>query len=130
MSEKASAMSSVQAAIETIAGPYRGNRKSWLAGVSRSVAGVSYRTVKALWYGEITNEEHLAAQAIKREATLKLQSAQREATLRQARQEARDLATRFETIAGGLNATDPDFHSADVAALVHASRILRGLDRA
>ena len=119
MLEKASVMSSVHAAIETIAGPYRGNRKGWLTNVTKHVSGVSYRTVKAFWYGEIEDEEHLAAKEIKRTAALLL-----------AQREARDLATQFETIAGGLNATDPDFHSADVAALIHAARVLRGLDRA
>lgn len=118
MLEKASVMSSVHAAIETIAGPYRGNRKSWLSTVAKTVKGVSYRTVKSLYYREIKDEEHLAAQAIKREAALI-----------QAQREARDLAAQFETIAGNLNATDPDFYSADVAALVHASRVLRNVDR-
>lgn len=118
MSEKASAMSTV-AAIETIAGPYRGNRKGWLASVSKAVNGVSYRTVRAFWYREIEDEDHLAAQAIRRTA----------AELK-AKREAKDLASQFETIAGGLNARDPDFHSADIAALVHAARILRGLDSA
>lgn len=119
MLEKVSVMSSVHAAIETIAGPYRGNRKSWLSAVSKVVKGVSYRTVKSFWYREIADEEHLAAKAIKREAALII-----------AQREARDLASQFETIAGNLNATDPDFYSADVAALVHASRVLRNMDRA
>jgi hypothetical protein len=118
MLEKASVMSSVHAAIESLAGPYAGNRKSWLAAVAKAT-GVSYRTVKSLWYREIDDEDHLAAKAIKQKAVrLKAQ------------QEAKDLATQFETIAGGLNASDPDFYSADITALVHASRILRGLDRA
>lgn len=117
MLEKASVMSSVHAAIESIAGPYRGNRKSWLSNVSKA-CGVSYRTVKSLWYREIDDEDHLAAKAIKQQA-IRLK----------AREEARDLATQFESIAGGLNASDPDFYSEDIAALVHASRILRNLDR-
>lgn len=118
MLEKASVMSSVHAAIESLAGPFNGNRKSWLSSVAKAT-GVSYRTVKSFWYGEIQDEEHLAAKAIKQKATrLKAQ------------QEAKDLATQFESIAGGLNASDPDFYSADIAALVHASRILRDLDRA
>ena len=133
MLEKASVMSSVHAAIETIAGPYRGNRKSWLSTVARTVKGVSYRTVKALYYREITDEQHLAAQAIKREAALikaQQQIREREAALIKAQREARDLASQFETIAGNLNATDQDFYSQDIAALVHASRLLRHVDRA
>lgn len=119
MLEKASVMSSVHAAIQSIAGPYHGNRKNWLSAVTKHVSGVSYRTVKSLWYGEISDEEHLAAKEIKRTAALLM-----------AQKEARDLASQFEDIAGGLNATNPSTYSADIAALVHAARVLRDMDRA
>ena len=117
MSEKASGMSSVQEAIGVLAGPFEGNRKGWLGRVK--VKGVSYRTVKAIWYREIDDDGHLAAQAIKRAAELA-----------KAKQEAKDLAAAYEQIARGLNVTDQDFHREDVAALVHAARILRGQNSA
>lgn len=118
MLEKASkSMSTVQEAIGVLAGPRDGNRKGWLGRVK--VEGVSYRTVKALWYGEIKNEDHLAAQALKRAAELA-----------KAKRESQSLAAQYETIARGLNVTDQDFYREDVAALVHAARILRRQDSA
>lgn len=116
MSEKASkGMSTVQEAIGVLAGPFEGNRKGWLGRVK--VEGVSYRTVRSFWYREIEDETHLAARALKRAAEIE-----------KAKREAQSLAARYETIARGLNVTDQDFHREDVAALLHAARILRGQD--
>ncbi len=121
MSEKASGVHSVRKEIAIVAGPkdWGDTRESWLARVSRRVPTVTFRTVKALWYGEIDDPDHWAARDIRSAAQLI-----------EARNEASALADQYEAIAGGLNATDPDFHSQDVAARVHAARILRGLDRA
>lgn len=103
--------------IAIIAGPrdWGDTRESWLAKVPSRVKTVSYRTVKALWYGEITDTDHWAARDIRREAELI-----------QAKREAAALAAQLEAIIGGLNATDPDFHKPSVAALVSALRGLRG----
>lgn len=122
MSEKQSGVGDVRKEIAIVAGPkdWGDTRESWLARVSRKVPTVSFRTVKALWYGEISNPDHWAARDIRREAE----------TIKNARREAAALADRYENIAGGLLAKDQDFHSADVAALVHAARILRGMDSA
>ncbi len=119
--EKCSGVSEMRNAIAIVAGPkdWGDTRESWLARVPRKVKTVSFRTVKALWYGEILDVDHWAARDIRAAATLI-----------EARKESNSLATQYESIAGGLTATDPDFHSADVAALLHAARILRGLDRA
>ncbi len=70
-------MSCVRADIETLAGPFDGNRKGWLARAARQVSGVSYRTIKSFWYGEIENPNHLAAQVLRREAALKQDRAAR-----------------------------------------------------
>lgn len=78
-----------------------------------------FRTVKGLWYGEIDDPEHWAARDIRRAAELI-----------SARNEASSLASQFESIAGALNARDPDFHSADIAALIDVARKIRGNDRA
>ena len=128
MSEKASGVHSVRKEIAIVAGPmgWDDTRESWLSRVPGRVRRVlkteketvSFRIVKSLFYGEIDDPDHWAARDIRRAAQLI-----------KARNEASALADQYEAIAGGLNATDPDFYSQDVAALVHAARILRGLDR-
>lgn len=121
MSEDQSGVRRVRKEIAIVAGPkdWGDTRESWLARVPRKVTTVSFRTVKALWYGEIDDPEHWAARDIRRAAELV-----------QGRKEATDLALQYQKIAGGLLAKDPDFHSEDAAALIHAARILSGLDRA
>lgn len=110
---------SMREAIATVAGPrqWSDTRESWLARAARK-SGVTFRQAKALFYGEITDPNHLAARRM------------RDAAIECGRREARSLADRFETIAGGLNATDADFYGADASALIDAARLLRGLDRA
>ena len=112
MSEKSSEM---REAIEIVAGPrgFNDTRESQLARAARR-AKVSYRTARALWYGEITDPEHKAARRMT------------EAARRHGAVEAKELAGKFEIIAAALRITDPDFYSADIAALVNAARILGG----
>jgi hypothetical protein len=104
--------------IAIVAGPreWGDTRESWLARVPRRVSTVTFRTVRALWYGEITDPNHWAARDIRREAQLI-----------EARREAAAVAARYETIIGGLNARDPDFHQPEIAALVSALRSLRNV---
>ena len=119
MLEKVSKMS-VRTAIITLAGnSYHPTKQSLWRAAARNSKGISYRMMKSLWNNEIKKEDHWAKRELRRLAELEA-----------AQKEARDLASQFETIAGGLNAKDADFHSQDVAALVHAARILRGLDSA
>lgn len=103
--------------IAVLAGPrdWGVTRESWLARVPVKVPTVSYRTVKALWYGEIEDENHWAARDIKR--AVQIIEAQREAT---------KLAQQFESLAAGLVVTDPDFHQPTIAALLGSLRKLRG----
>lgn len=107
--------------IAILAGPreWDQTRSSWLDKVVELVPTVSHRTVKALWYGEISDPDHWAARDIKRAVEL-----------RQAQNEAASLARQLETIISGLNVTDPDFHKPSTAALVSALRALRGQDSA
>lgn len=98
--------------IATIAGPFEGNRKGWLSRAARK-SGATYRQVKALYYGEMTDPKLSVAESV----------------LAAAKLEAMTLASRFESIAGGLNATDADFHSHDIAALIDAVGRLRGMGR-
>jgi hypothetical protein len=118
--EKSSGEKNVRAEIAVVAGPreWGDTRESWLARVPRKVSTVKFRTVKALWYGEIDDPDHWAARDIRRAA----------AAIQAGRQEAAALASQYETILGGLNARDPDFYSPEIAALLGALRQLRDVD--
>jgi hypothetical protein len=121
---KKAAEMSVREAIGVIAGPrgWGDTRESWLASAARKTKSISFRTMRSLWTGEISEEnkpDHWAIREIKRQAAIY-----------KAREEAKNVAAQYESIAERLVSTDPDFYSADVAALVHAARILRGLDSA
>lgn len=114
--EKSSGDQTVRTEIAIVAGPreWGDTRESWLARVPRRVSTVTYRTVKALWYGEIKDPEHWAARDI-REAATRIKE----------RQEREHAAANYESMAAGLLAKDEDFHSEDVRALVHAAHLLR-----
>lgn len=118
--EKASGEHSVRTEIAIVAGPrdWGDTRESWLARVPRRVTSVTFRTVKALWYGEIDDPQHWAAREIRKEASRILEQRERE-----------QQAATYETMAAGMLARDEDFHSEDVRALVHAARLLRTMDR-
>jgi hypothetical protein len=107
--------------IAFLAGPreWGVTRESWLNGVTAKVPNVTFRTVKALWYGEITDPEHWAARDIRRAVEVI-----------QAQREAANLASQLESLIGGLNVTDPNFHQPTIAQLVGTLRKLRGQDRA
>lgn len=105
--------------IDVIAGPLLAGdtRESWLARAARR-AGITFRQCKALYYGETSDPKVSVAIGV-------ITAAQA------ARREAADLAQRFESLAGAMNAaSDQDFYSADVLALLDAARRLRGTDRA
>lgn len=118
MSEKASAGTPMRDAVSVLAGQWGPveTRESWLARAARR-AGVSYRTIKAVWYGEIDNPDHKAAQQIL------------EAAERHGRREAGELAARLETLTSALRAIDEDFHGPQIDALSSAVVALRVLDR-
>jgi len=122
MSEIQSGERSVRKEIAIVAGPrgWGDTRESWLSRVPRRVSTVTFRTVKALWYGEIDDPEHWAARDIRRAAD----------AIQAGRKEVDALAAQYEKILGGLNARDPDFHSPEIAALLSALRQLRDMDRA
>lgn len=105
---------SMRELVASVAGPleYSDNRKSWLSRAARR-SGLSYRTIKSIWYGEITDESHHSIRLLKHTADARTEI----------------LARRLETIARGMEATDSDFYRSDVSALIHAIRALRNLDR-
>lgn len=122
MSETQSGVSKVRREIAIVAGPkdWGDTRESWLARVPRKVTTVSFRTVKALWYGEIDDPDHWAARDIRREAQLI-----------EARNEASALAVQYQTIAGGMRALqDQNLYSAEIDRLERLARVLGALDRA
>jgi len=80
---------------------------------------VSFRAVKSIWYGEITDPEHHAARDLRRAADIIA-----------ARREALELASKYQSIAGAMNASDQDFFSEDIARLERVARMLCGGDRA
>jgi len=106
-------------------------RESWLGKVPGAVKEalgtakqtVTRRTVKALWYREIDDPEHHAARDVRRAAELI-----------SARKEARALADKFQSLAGGLDAAQrlqgSDIYRADIARLERVARLLGGIDRA
>lgn len=119
MSEKFSGGLGIRELIAVVAGPilWSDNRETWLARAARH-AGITCRQAKSLYYGEIADPDHRSARLL------------RDAAERNAKREARGLAEKFESIAAGLAASDPDFHRDAIAALVSGARALRGLDRA
>ncbi|MEZ0064012.1 hypothetical protein ABIF26_009574 [Bradyrhizobium elkanii] len=122
MSEDQSGVKKVRREIAIVAGPkdWGDTRESWLARVPRKVKTVSFRTVKALWYGEISDPDHWAARDIRREAELI-----------EAKSEAANLASKYQEIAGGMRALqDQNLLSAEIDRLERIARILGGLDRA
>jgi hypothetical protein len=124
MTEKASGNMSVievnwQNEIGVIAGPYDGNRKGWLSRAARR-ANVTYRTVKALYYGESTNPRHSVAASILSAAEL--------ARIEDARRDASEIAQIYYRRAETLAAIDEDFHRTEIDALIEAARILGGGD--
>lgn len=89
------------------------NRKGWLARAAR-LSHLTYRQVYALYYGQCRDPKISVALRV-------LTAADR------ARQEANQLAEKFEAMAGSLHANDANFYGEDVLALVNAARALRGL---
>lgn len=107
--------------IAILAGPrdWEVTRESWLARVPAKVPTVTYRTVKALWYGEIKDENHWAARDIRRAAQIL-----------EAKREAEEHARKYEALANGLNVIDAPFYSETAATYLGLARKLRGTDRA
>jgi hypothetical protein len=120
VSENQSGVKNVRREIAIVAGPkdWGDTRESWLGRVPRKVKTVSFRTVKALWYGEITDPEHWAARDIRREAELI-----------EARKEAAELASQFQQIAGGMRDADSDLYRTEIDRLERIARLLGAVDR-
>ena len=115
MLEKSSKMSAREAMI-TLAGspPMHGELPRWLTKVAKA-SGISFRTARSLWNGEIKNPDHLAAKAVRQKA--QILEAQRDAAV---------VANFFNSRAQALANIDPDFHRGDIDAFVAAARAVGG----
>jgi hypothetical protein len=106
--------------IAILAGPrgWDDTRESWLGKVCKAVPTVSYRTVKALYYGEIKDpDSHWASREIRRAVAVI-----------QAQQHAKAVAGELEAILSGSVAANPASDRASTAVLISALRALRGQD--
>lgn len=114
--EKASGDQTVRTEIAIVAGPreWGDTRESWLARVPRRVSSVTFRTVKALWYGEITDPQHWAARDIREEAQRIIERREREVS-----------AAALEILADRARSVDEDFHCETQRAYLDAARLLR-----
>ena len=119
MSEKSSEVD-VRREIATVAGPreWGDTRESWLARVPRKVSTVSFRMVKALWYGEIHDDNHWAARDIRRAAELI-----------EAQREAQENANKLQSVVTAFRHQDEDFYSAEIARLERVISRIRAVDR-
>ena len=120
MSEIQSGDRSVRKQIAIVAGPrgWGDTRESWLAIVPRKVTTVTFRTVKSLWYGEITDPNHWAARDIRRAAEEI-----------EARREASALVAQYQTMIGGLRAADENFYRAEIDRLERLVSGMGAVDR-
>jgi len=108
----------VREAMITLAGkPGYGEQPRWLEKVANA-ANISTRAARDLWQGDISDHNHRAAIAVQRAVELK-----------QARAEKAAIEAQLQTIVGGLNVRDPDFHREDIASIVLALRSFRDVDR-
>jgi hypothetical protein len=107
--------------IGIIAGPFGGNRKGWLARAARN-AGVTYRQIKALYYGEHDDPRHSVA--------MKLLAAAQEARIQRAKCDALNVAEFFSRHAQALASSNPDMDRERIDAFVSAAREIGGGDSA
>jgi hypothetical protein len=103
--------------IGAIAGSFDGNRKSWLARAART-AGVTFRQVKALYYGEIDDPRHSVATSIL--------TAAEEARIRETQSNARLVADYLTRYAQTASATDADFNGPQIDAALSVLRQIGG----
>ena len=121
MSEKSSGVKKVRREIAIVAGPkdWGDTRESWLAKVPLKVGTVSFRMVKALWYGEIHDDNHWAARDIRRAAEHI-----------EAQREAQAHADRLQSTVTRFHHQDADFYGEEIARLERVIGRIRAVDRA
>jgi hypothetical protein len=115
MLEKSSKMSTREAMI-AVAGsaPMHGELPRWLTKIAKAT-GISFRTARSLWNEEIRDPNHLAVQAV-----------QRQAQIIEAQRDAKVVANFFNSRAQALANIDPDFHRNEIDAFLAAARAVSG----
>lgn len=100
----------VRELVEIVAGPreWSDTRESWLSRAAKR-SKLSYRTVRSIWYGTITDERHPAIRLLRHTAE-------------------RRAAQQYESIARSLQAIDPEFHSPRITQYLALARSLRDLE--
>lgn len=122
MLEKLSKMCVREAMIELVGRPPAyGEQPRWLQVVADKV-GITFRTARSIWNGEIEDENHLAVR--------RLRQVLQEETLRKARRDAQQVAGLYRQYAETLAATDPNSNRSEIDALLTAARILGGRNSA
>lgn len=107
----------VREAMITLAGkPGYGEQPRWLEKVANA-ANISTRAARDLWQGDISDHNHRAAIAVRKAVELK-----------QYRAEAKALALQYQTIIGGMRATDAPFFSEEITRLERIVRELGDVD--
>jgi hypothetical protein len=106
-------MREFQQLVAAVSGPRLVNdsRESWLRRGARH-ANVSYRQIKALFYGEVSNPHSRLVRKVRSAAGL---------------HEAVELAERFESLAASLSHRSETRARADIDRLIAAANALRGL---
>lgn len=108
-------------AIATFAGPCDGNRKAWLARAAR-LAGVSFRQIRSLWYGEIKDPRHSVATGVL--------GAMERAKCETARGQNVEAANHLRAYAERLSSTDEEFYREEINRVLNAADLLCRMDRA
>jgi hypothetical protein len=115
MAEKLSKGVSMRELVEAVAGPrlVSDTRETWLRRAARR-ADLSFRSIKAVFYGEVTDPRHPTIRL------LQIAAAQR----------GQELAEIYQNAAAWMERQDQDFYRDHIAALLSVARELRTEDRA
>lgn len=117
MRTKWTQMSAREAMIELVGKPGDGEQPRWLKRVA-DAANISVRHARDLWRGDISDHSHRSAVALQRAVELK-----------RARAEAQATAALFQSIIGGMRATDENFFSSQIAEYERLVREIGPVDR-
>lgn len=111
----------VRGLVAAVAGPqlHSDNRKSWLARAARK-AGISFRQIKSLFYGEIRDPNHRSVRLLRDAAE------SRAAADAQARAEVIKNFRALLALRDSLVASDQAFNQPQINALEHALGLMVG----
>jgi hypothetical protein len=123
---KASTMRELFASVGGPVGPLE-NRKGWLRRVAR-LAGISDRSARAAFYGELRGDMHATGVETKLRAAAERLEAENKKNRKAARDELAELTERVARLERRLVQTDADFFGADISGHRQVLSIARGND--